>query len=133
MSLIEEGLAWKIGNGAQVHNGTNPWSGSQNRHILPPQLIQLLHLQGIHHLDQIAYQGTFTIWKHGWKSTIDLSTSKVFAEAWNAYINSLKTTHIDLTYSQDEIIWSSDSHEIYTLKLGYQKMAEATHMGDEKW
>jgi len=41
--LVEEGLAWKIGNGTQVRLGVDPWPGSGHAHILPHDLLAHLH------------------------------------------------------------------------------------------
>jgi len=38
LSLIKDGLAWKIGNGEQVRLGIDAWIECDNAHILPRAL-----------------------------------------------------------------------------------------------
>jgi hypothetical protein len=41
--IIENGLAWKIGNGKHFRLGKYLWPGSEGQHILSDQLIQLFN------------------------------------------------------------------------------------------
>ena len=41
--LIADYLVWKIGNGANVHIGMDPWVGCKWHHYLPTHLIDILH------------------------------------------------------------------------------------------
>ena len=50
--LILGGLAWKVGNGTSFTVGTDPWPRIQYSHLLPNQLVQILHEKGLFHLYQ---------------------------------------------------------------------------------
>ena len=45
--IIENFLVWNIRNGVVVRLGVDPWVGCKWRHILPPYVIEKLHLVGI--------------------------------------------------------------------------------------
>ena len=61
LSVIKNGLAWKVGNGSQLGIGVDPWSRSQNHHILPQPLIQHLNQKGFYHFNKIADPGSTNI------------------------------------------------------------------------
>ena len=44
--LISKGLVWKVGDGTKVRIGADPWPSYSQNHILPHQLIQLIHQKG---------------------------------------------------------------------------------------
>ena len=52
--LVSEGLVWKIGDGTKARIGAYPWPGCSENHLLPFQLIQLIHLKGFFHQNQIT-------------------------------------------------------------------------------
>ena len=54
LPLILEGLALKVGDDANVRIGADPWPGCSQNHLLPNQLLQLLHQKGFFHLNQIV-------------------------------------------------------------------------------
>jgi hypothetical protein len=45
--VIEEGLAWRIGNGTRVSLGVDPWLGCGHDHILLEELIVFLYEHGL--------------------------------------------------------------------------------------
>jgi len=47
MPIIKDGLLWKIGNGASVRIGIDPWPGCGNSHRLPDGLVFYLNNRGI--------------------------------------------------------------------------------------
>jgi len=69
---IQSGLTWKVVNGSKVHLGGDPWTGSQNKHILPNQLILHLNKKGYFHLNQIVDSDSINILEKGWKGTREL-------------------------------------------------------------
>jgi len=66
--IIEEGLAWKIGNVQRVRLRTNPCPGCERQHILLEHLVNLLRTQGYDTLNKLAVLRLATIWSQGWKS-----------------------------------------------------------------
>ena len=52
--LIENNLAWDVGNGESVLIGRDPWMGSTQQHLLPPNVIVLLGQQGVVTLNHLA-------------------------------------------------------------------------------
>jgi len=64
--IIENGIAWKIGNGHWFKVGKYPWLGSGGKHILSKQLIRNLHTLGIAHLNNLADPRHSTLWSHVW-------------------------------------------------------------------
>ena len=67
--LFCDGIIWKVGNGANVCIGTNPWVGCKWRHILPPHLIECLHNHGFYFLIDIGCPGTSMLLEQGWISS----------------------------------------------------------------
>ena len=63
--LISEGMVWKIGDDTKVIIRVDPWLGSAQNHILPQQLIQLIHQKGCFHFNQIADPFSTNIWHQG--------------------------------------------------------------------
>jgi len=49
-SVVGDSLAWRMGKGNHLHIGFDPWPGCGNSHILPEDLIDQLHKQGIFYL-----------------------------------------------------------------------------------
>lgn len=70
--IIEQGLAWRVGNGESMRIGRDPWVGCSEDFALSPGL--LLHLDeiGIRSLRQIASMERSTIWGQAWKSEDEL-------------------------------------------------------------
>ena len=52
--LIENNLAWDVGNGESVLIGRDPWMGSIQQHLLPPDVIVPLGQQGVVTLNHLA-------------------------------------------------------------------------------
>ena len=55
--IIGKNLVWKIGNGADVHLGMDPWVGYKWRHLLPYPLVEKLHSVGVFSLKDIGAPG----------------------------------------------------------------------------
>ena len=100
-----------------MHIGVDPYTGSQNHHILPPHLLQHLHHQGVYHLNRIVNAQASTIWHQGWRATNNLAILEDLVEAWNIYLKTLRSTHIHILENLDELIWISTEHGKYTPKL----------------
>ena len=53
-SLIENNLAWDVGSGENFLIGRDPWMGSTQQHIIPPDVLEELGHIGVTTLDQLA-------------------------------------------------------------------------------
>jgi hypothetical protein len=53
-SVVGDDLAWRIGRGTKVWIGVDPWPGSGNSQILPNEIIENIHDNGIFFLNQIS-------------------------------------------------------------------------------
>jgi hypothetical protein len=102
--VVGEGLAYKVGNGQRVRIGADPWPGSERGHVLPQQLINILHNRGIFHLDQIVDRDKTTLWNQAWKSVEQLGLDREHEGSWNGYIRDLQVGHIQLIDREDELV-----------------------------
>ena len=92
--LTHSVLVWKIGNGASVRIGGDPWPGSQQSHLLPGQLVLLLQQKGFFHLNQIVDHATKNIWHQGCLGSWALEIQDIWFRDWNRYITALLSSHI---------------------------------------
>ena len=63
LHLIEDHLAWKVGNGHSVEIALDPWPGSGQQHILPQEIKECLADWGLLHLHKVADPGHSSIWQ----------------------------------------------------------------------
>lgn len=70
--VIEQGLAWKIGNGRNLKIGLDPWIGCNEKYALSPGLIKHLESKSIFTLNQVEKEGQSTMWGQAWKDGEDL-------------------------------------------------------------
>lgn len=117
--IIDAGLAWRIGNGTKVRIGSDPWPGSDMRHILPQPLIDFLRDEGILKLSHLDNPDNTTLWHQGWESTRDLGLEDVYHQGWNQYLKALSAGHIRLADREDELVWALSALEEYIQKVGY--------------
>ena len=64
--IIGNNLVWKIGFGAAVCLGINPWVGCKWRHHLPPLIIEKLHSYGFFSLKDIGTPGLTCLLEQRW-------------------------------------------------------------------
>ena len=111
--------------------GSYPWMGCQNKHILPPHLIQVLQAQGYYDLNQSADQNSSTYWHQGLKSEGDLGLPHKLGNIWKKYNLAIRSTHVIIFDRSDELIWSPSPHGRYTPKLGYKLLIVSAQDVDE--
>ena len=70
--VVENWLTWRIGNETKYRVGTDLWSDSDKNHILFESLVQKLHQNGFHTLNQIVDPLLISIWNKGWKEARQL-------------------------------------------------------------
>jgi hypothetical protein len=119
--LIENGLAWNIGNGNRVKIGLDPWSSSDGNHLLTEQLIQSLHSRDFYFLSSVADTNHATLWAQGWKDPFSLGLNEEISQELEHFIQGLKAAQIHLSNIEDELIWDFAPSRSYTPKLGYLK------------
>ena len=87
--LIGDFLVWKVGNGASVRIGMDPWVGCKWRNLLPPHLIDKLHSVGIFSLKDIGCPGVTYLREEGWISSniLRLEDNQDIL-CWNGYLAS---------------------------------------------
>ena len=102
--LIENGLAWKIGNGNRFRLGTDPWLRSGINHLLTEQLIQSVHSRDILFLSSLAYPSRSTLWSQGWKDPYSLGLREEEKRELEKIIHWLKLAQIRLSDIEDELI-----------------------------
>lgn len=121
-SVVENRLAWKIGNGQRFRLGKDPWPSSERQHLLSDQLIQHLHTLGIVSLNNLVDPRLTTLWSQGWKEANKLRLSEDDTIELERYINFLNISQIRLRDCENELIWDSAPSGTYTPKLGYLKL-----------
>jgi hypothetical protein len=127
-AVVGDRLSWRIGNGKQVHISAYPWSGSDDKNILRPDLIEIFYDQGLFHLNQIANLTRTTIWRQEWMEPIQLGLEGDMVIHWTNYIFALKLAHIRNVDMEDELIWKHAPFDIYSPELGYIQQNLARHI-----
>ena len=104
--VIEQGLAWKIGNGEKVKIGKDPWVGCNGNYALSPELIQHLEGKDIRFLSQVEKLGFSSIWGQAWKNGEELDLEQRWWNEWNGFTQELHRSNIRLSNRQDELLWA---------------------------
>lgn len=63
IKIIEQGLAWHVGNGEKIRLGLDPWVGCNARYALSREVITHINSRGCFCLNQIEKEGQSTIWQ----------------------------------------------------------------------
>eukprot|EP00253_Pinus_taeda_P028493 PITA_28493 len=119
LEATPDGLLWKIGNGNSVRIGIDPWTGSDNSHLLPVGLIQHINKQGIKFLGQIGDQQNTTFRTQAWLTDPHWHIPYEWSRFWQNYLQALTKSHVRLWNVEDELIWAHSKAEKYTPKQGY--------------
>jgi len=72
ISLIQDGLTWRIHDGNAVRIGVDPWIGCGNADKLLAEVIGLLSDQGYTHIGHIADPLNTYLFQQAWKSALDI-------------------------------------------------------------
>ena len=118
-NLIGDFLVWKVGNGADVRIGLDPWVGCKWRHSLPSHLTDILHSAGLFFLKDIGSSSVSHLMEQGWLNVEALG----FVEAhdiisWTGYLAILKSSHIKLKNEADVLVWNKSKSGKYSPKDG---------------
>eukprot|EP00253_Pinus_taeda_P016010 PITA_16010 len=87
--VIEQGLAWKIGNGEKVRIGKDPWVGCNGNYALSPDLILQLEGKDLRFLSQVEKPSFSTIWGQAWKNGAELELEQRWWNEWNVFTQEL--------------------------------------------
>eukprot|EP00253_Pinus_taeda_P023807 PITA_23807 len=131
--VIEQGLAWKIGNGQNVKIGKDPWVGCNMNYALSPGLTQHLESRGIYFLYQVEKIGHSTIWGQAWKDGEDLELEQDWRNEWNTYTQELIRSQSRLKDSPDELIWAHADTGEYSQKSGYKYLMSRKGWDPPEW
>lgn len=131
--VIEQGLAWKIGNGVRVKIGKDPWVGCNDNFALPPDLIQHLDRRGLRFLSQVEKPGHSSIWGQAWKNGEELELDPRWWNDWNTFTQELFRSNVRLSDRQDELIWAHAESESYAPKNGYSFLMSRKGWGEPEW
>ena len=131
--LIEDNLAWDVGNGESVLIGRDPWLGSTQQHLLPNDIIVELGHRGITTLNQLADPRPAEPWVQCWRRENSLGLrdrETVFVET---YIRELVRAHIILSDQVDLLVWEAAPGGDYTAKAGYLLLSAGVVQREAVW
>lgn len=128
--VIEQGLAWQIGNGGNLKIGKDPWVGCNEKYALSPGLIRHLESKGILFLSQVEKVGLSTIWGQAWKTGEELELRPLW---WNDYIQELARSNVRLKDRQDQLVWAHADSGSYSPKYGYKFIMSRKGWGALEW
>eukprot|EP00253_Pinus_taeda_P013898 PITA_13898 len=131
--VIEQGLAWKVGNGEKVKIGKDPWIGCNENYALSPGLVQQLEEKGLLFLNQVASSGASSIWGQAWKNGDEVDLEQRWRNEWSAFTQELFRSNVRLSDSQDELIWAHSDSGDYAPKHGYTFLMSRKGWGNPGW
>lgn len=131
--MIEQGLAWKIGDGRLCRIGRDPWVGCNESYALSPGLLRLLDHTGIFTLNQIEKIGHSSIWGQAWKSAEDLGLNIRWKNEWNSFVQELQRSNVRIKEGLDALIWAQGDSGYYSPKDGYSFLVQKKGWGNPEW
>lgn len=131
--VIEQGLAWQIGNGENLKIGKDPWVGCNEKYALSPGLIRHLESKGIRHLSQVEKIGFSTIWGQAWKSGEELGLRPAWWNEWKVFTEELTRSNVRLRDRQDQLVWAHAENGSYSPKFGYKFLMNRKGWGEPEW
>eukprot|EP00253_Pinus_taeda_P018226 PITA_18226 len=127
-SVIEQGLAWKVGDGKQIRIGRDPWVGCNDAFALSPGFLRHLDSKGIQTLNQVERVGQSTIWGQAWKTVVDLGLNVRWQNKWESFIKELQRSNVRIKDEPDVLMWAHSKSGAYSPKDGYNFL-----MGKKGW
>eukprot|EP00253_Pinus_taeda_P029650 PITA_29650 len=131
--VIEQGLAWKIGNGRNLKIGKDPWIGCNENYALSLGLIRHLEDKNILTLDQVEKVGHSSIWCQAWKDGEDLQLDQRWWNEWYSFTQELARSNVRLKDSLDSLIWAHGETGNYSPKDGYKFIQSRKGWGEPEW
>eukprot|EP00253_Pinus_taeda_P004599 PITA_04599 len=131
--VIEQGLAWQVGNGGNLQIGKDPWVGCNENFSLSQGLIRHLASKGILFLSQVEKTDHSTIWGQAWKSREELDLRPHWWNDWKAYTQELSKSNVKLKDRTDRLVWAHADSGTYSPKFRYKFLMSKKGWGDPKW
>ena len=103
--VVEEGIAWNIGNGSFVRLGVNSWLGCDHRYILLVHMVLNLSKKGFHTIHSIVVYNRSSIRGEGWLSNVEAGFEGADKDMWEAYVANLRNNNICLQVCNDKLVW----------------------------
>eukprot|EP00253_Pinus_taeda_P003035 PITA_03035 len=132
-SVIEEGLAWKVGDGRQIRIGRDPWVGCNEAFSLSPGLLRHLDTKGITTLNQGERVGQSTIWGQAWKDDEELGLNVRWKNEWEGFIKELHRSNVRIKDEPDFLLWAQSKSGEYSPKDGYSFLMGKKGWGIPEW
>jgi len=131
--LIENKLAWNVGNGHRLLIGRDPWVGCTLEHVLPGFVIDALRRRGIVTLNQLAVPRQEGVWFQRWRRADSLGLLDQEKAALAGYIRSLELSNLVLTDEEDSLVWEADPGGKYSPKAGYIFLSSDAEPRAQAW
>eukprot|EP00253_Pinus_taeda_P004076 PITA_04076 len=132
-SVIEQGLAWKVGDGKHVRIGRDPWVGCNEAFAISPSLLRHLDSKGIFTLDQVEKAGHSFIWGQAWKNAEELGLNIRWHDEWAIFVNELLRSNVKIKTDQDVLLWAQGKTGGYSPKDGYYFLMGKKGWLDPEW
>ena len=101
----------------------DPWIGYKWRHILPPFVIEKLHLARFYFLSDIGIPGLTCLMFQQWLTAEFIGfTDPQEIAVWNGYIAILKASHVRFSNDDDALVWNLSKIGHYLPKEGYAQL-----------
>eukprot|EP00253_Pinus_taeda_P025512 PITA_25512 len=131
--VIEQGLAWKVGDGKQIRIGRDPWVGCNDAFALSPGFLRHLDSKGIQTLNQVERVGQSTIWGQAWKTVVDLGLNVRWQNEWEGFIKELQRSNVRIKDEPDVFMWAYSKSGEYSPKDGYNFLMGKKGWGRPDW
>eukprot|EP00253_Pinus_taeda_P034852 PITA_34852 len=132
-SVIEQGLAWKVGDGRQIRIGRDPWIGCNEAFALSPGFLRHLDTKCISTLNQVERVGQSTIWGQAWKDDEALGLNARWKNEWEGFIKELQRSNVRIKDEPDCLMWAQSKSGEYSPKDGYSFLMDKKGWGCPEW
>eukprot|EP00253_Pinus_taeda_P018287 PITA_18287 len=132
-SVIEQGLAWKVGDGSQIRIGRDPRVGCNEAFALSLGLLRHLDTKGITTLNQVERAGQSTIWGQAWKDDEELGLNVRWKNEWEGFIKELQRSNVGIKDEPDCLMWAQSKSGEYSPKDGYSFLMGKKGWGIPEW
>eukprot|EP00253_Pinus_taeda_P022728 PITA_22728 len=131
--VIEQGLAWKVGDGKNVRIGRDTWVGCNQSYSLSPGLLRHLDSKGFYTLNQVEKVGQSTIWGQAWKNAVDMGLNIRWHNEWSSFIDEFHRSNVRIKTEPDVLMWAHGKIGVYSPKDGYVFLMEKKGWAAPEW